>query len=137
MGKEFDMFDDFFKEEDFQIEDEKEEELEELELETDDPEDYDPVPTPDPDADVDVTCDCDDDDGCSNCSLDPAAGDDLDPFSDLDPADDCDGDPDTCGCSNCDDGWDTGQKTKWDSGNPRDRTDPPPKSVWKQKTWKT
>ena len=134
MGKEFDMFDDFFKEEDFQIdseEKEKEEEFEELELETVDPDDYPPdvedapmITDPDiggvPDPNVDVTCDCDDDDGCSNCTINP-----------LDCADaDCD-------CCDQDDGWDTGKKTKWDAGGGGDRKDPPPKSVWKQKTWKT
>ena len=144
MGKEFDMFDDFFKEEDFQIDgEEKEEEFEELELETTDPADYpdDPIsvpgPTPDADAKIpDITdpdiggvpdddCNCDDDDGCNNCTNDP-----------LDCADaDCD--CDHCQLPLADDGWDTGQKTKWDAGGKEDRKDPPPKSVWKQKTWKT
>ena len=136
MVKEFDMFDDFFKEEDFTLDDEKEEELEELELETDNPEDYpdDPIPvdptTKDsnpalPDPDVDVTCDCEDDDGCDACSLDPAD----DPFCD----------PDDCDCNQChghSDGWDTGKKTNWDTGGGT-RPKPTDKGVWKPKPWKT
>ncbi len=111
MGKEFDMFDDLFKDEDFSLEDEdekdKEEEGEEIGMETSDEEDSPPESDPDDDPDDDpesdkddddpVPCDCDHDDACAFCSS-----------------------PDD------EESWDTG-------GGQR----PVPDNVWKPKSWKT
>lgn len=86
MGKEYDMFDDLFTEDDFSLEDEEQEEPE-LEMETD----------PDPELD--------DEDY-------PANDESHGPYDDCGV---CDPDDDDCDSCKADDSWDTGQRN-WDTG---------------------